>query len=103
MEDRVTREAAEHYLRDVDPMWRAFWFHMHMVAKNLEEFRDGMGKIDDSVFEYHARSHDNDFSRWVREVVGDGALAERLERVMTRQEALSVLTERVAELKAVTE
>jgi hypothetical protein len=98
-EERVTEELARIYLRNVEPMWKAFWFHMHLVAKNLEEFSEGMGQISDEVFAYHASGQKNDFAGWVQEVIGDSVLARRLEAVATKEETARVLRERVAELK----
>lgn len=98
-EERVTEELARIYLRDVEPMWKAFWFHMHLVAKNLAEFAEGMGQISDEVFAYHASGQKNDFAGWVQEVIGDSVLARRLEAVSTKEDTARVLRDRVAELK----
>ena len=99
MDESISREHAERYLGDVEPMWRAFWFHMHLYAKNLEEFRDGLRDISDDIYEYHEKGHKHDAARWVREVVGDGALADEMEKVKTREEAIRVVCDRVAALK----
>lgn len=98
-EEKVTEDIARIYLRDVKPMWKAFWFHMHLVAKNLDEFAAGMARISDEVFVYHASGQKNDFAAWVQEVIGDSILARRLEAVATREEALAVLRRRIDELK----
>ena len=99
MTEEISREHAEHYLRDIEPMWRAFWFHMHFYVKSLEEFCDGLSKIDDNIYEYHEKGHKHDMARWVREVVGDGTLADEMEKIKTREEAIRVVCDRVAELK----
>ncbi len=101
MSEAITKETAEHYLRDISPMWRAFWFHMHLYAKNLVEFSAGLEEIENGIYLYHAEGHKNDFSRWIREVVGDGALADKLEKVRTRVEATEVTKRRVAELQKI--
>ncbi len=88
------------YLRDVEPPWRAFWFHMHRMAKNLAEFADGLGTISDEVFEYHVSGQKNDLERWVQEVIGDAVLAERLSAVRTKEDAARAARERVEELRA---
>lgn len=96
----VERADAEMYLKDVEPMWRAFWFHMHLVAKNLEEFAEGMTAISDEVFAYHVSGQKNDFERWAREVIGDASLANELEEVATKEDAAHIVAARVKELKA---
>lgn len=95
----IPRAEAETLLKDAEPMWRAFWFHMHLVAKNLREFAVGLGEISDDVFAYHVSGQKNDVSRWVREVVGDAPLAAALDGAFTREAAARLVAERVAELE----
>jgi hypothetical protein len=95
---QVNAETARTYLKD--PMWRAFWFHMHLVAKNLREFADGLALVSDDVFAYHVSGQKNDLARWVQEVVGDSELALTLARVKTKEEAATAAKARVAELEA---
>lgn len=98
----LTAEVAQEYLRDVDPMWRSFWFHMHLVAKNLEEFAEGLRQVDDASYNEHVSGQKNDLARWVHEVVGDGVLARRLAAAASKEEAASIVADRVAELKGLT-
>ena len=100
-EDCLTEEAARRYLRDIEPAWRRFWFHMHLMAKNLEEFAMGMGEISDEVFDYHCSGQKNDLAAWVQEVVGDSALARHLESLSAREPMAAACRARVAELKDV--
>jgi hypothetical protein len=99
MTEPISREHAEHYLRDISPMWRAFWFHMHLYVRNLDEFCEGLKGIDDNIYEYHEKGHKHDMARWVREVIGDGTLADEMEKVKTRDEVIRVVCDRVEELK----
>jgi hypothetical protein len=101
MTEGITRESAERHLSDVTPMWRAFWFHPHLVAKNMIEFVAALKEIDDGVYLYHAEGHKNDLAKWIREVVGDGVLADELERVKTRDEAVQVCSNRIDELTGI--
>ena len=98
-DDQVSAEEARMYLKDVEPMWRAFWLHMHLVARNLEEFADGIGRISDDVFAYHVSGQKNDFAKWVQEVIGDSALARSLAGVSTKEDAARIVGERVDVLK----
>ncbi|MFH2062935.1 MAG: hypothetical protein ABIJ46_02155 [bacterium] len=93
------RETAEQYLSDVEPAWRSFWFGPQLMARNLEQFSAGLDRIDDQTYDFHVRGHERQLSRWMREVVGDGALADELDRVRTRDEAAAVVRQRVAELR----
>jgi len=98
-DEKIEADVARIYLRDVEPMWKAFWFHMHLVARNLEEFAAGMGEISDDIFAYHSSGQKNDFAGWIQEVIGDSMLARQLEAVGTKEEAAAALRRRVAELK----
>jgi hypothetical protein len=97
----IEKDTARNYLHDVEPMWRAFWFHPHLMAKNLEEFLAGLKEIDAGVYLYHARGHKNDFSKWVREVVGDGELADKLEKVRIREDAIRIAEQHIKALKKI--
>jgi hypothetical protein len=95
----VSAEIAREYLRDVQPMWKAFWFHMHLVAKNLEEFAEGLSQISDDVFAYHSSGQKNDLADWIHEVIGDSVLARQLRAVRTKDEASLVVHNRLVELQ----
>jgi hypothetical protein len=95
----VSKEIAIEYLRDVDPMWKAFWFHMHLVAKNLEEFAEGLDAISDDVFAYHVSGQKNDLAKWVQEVIGDAVLARDLTQVTAKEQASKIVHDRVKALR----
>lgn len=95
----VTPDLAREYLRDVTPMWRAFWLHMHLMAKSLDELGNGLAAASDEVFSYHVSGQKNDVAGWVREVVGDSHLARTLAYVRTREDAARIVRERVEALK----
>lgn len=100
-DETISEEIANEYLRDIEPMWKAFWFHMHLTAKNLEEFAEGMGQIDDDIFRYHTSGQKNDLVRWVREVIGDSVLARELSSIDSREEAARLVRTRVDALKRI--
>ena len=102
-ERSISAEVAREYLRDVEPMWKAFWFHMHLVAKNLEEFAVGLSSITDEVFRYHTSGQKNDLAKWVQEVIGDSVLARELSSVVSKEEAAEIVRTRVATLRRAAE
>ena len=95
----VSRESAEYYLRNVEPKWKGFWLHMHLVAFNLEEFAAGLASISDEIFAYHVNPPKKDLAKWVREVVGDAELAQALDGVRTKEEVARLVRLRVEDLK----
>lgn len=100
-EDEISAEMAKEYLANVQPMWKAFWLHMHLVAKNLAELGEGLATISDDVFAYHVSGEKNDLARWVHEVIGDTHLARQLQHAKNQQEASRLVLERVSELRSV--
>jgi hypothetical protein len=95
----VPEQIAREYLRDIQPMWKAFWFHMHSVARNLEQFAVGLARISDEIYAYHASGQKNDLADWVQEVVGDAILARHLRSAKDRHDAADIVRVRVDELK----
>jgi len=100
-DETLSADIARSYLRDVEPMWKAFWFHMHLVAKNLEEFAAGLAAVNAEIYAYHSSGQKNDFAAWVQEVIGDNVLARRLEAAGDQAAAARIARERVGELRSV--
>lgn len=96
----ISPDAARHYLRVIEPRWRGFWFHMHLPAFSLEEFVAGLVQIDEDVYDYHVRQHDQRLAAWVQEVVGDAVFAEALRAAPDRAASVAVAQERLKELQA---
>jgi len=70
------------------------------VLWNPRDLSDAVGNMPDEVFSSHVNRQKNDFANWVRDVIGDHALARDL--LQTRYVATTRrhLTERVAFLDA---
>jgi len=101
MKVTLDTENAAYWLREIQPKWKGFWLHMHLVAFSLPEFADALTQITDEVFAYHVSGQKNDFAKWVNEVVGDSELARTLGGVTTKEEAAEAVRERVAVLRRV--
>ncbi|MDD5126944.1 MAG: hypothetical protein PHR43_02440 [Dehalococcoidales bacterium] len=95
---KFTRDIARKMLGDV-PAENSFWCHGGRTLKNLSELESGIKEMTDETFAYHANAEKNDFSNWVREVIGDGKLATDLSRARNRTEAARLVTGRIAFLK----
>ncbi len=59
---------------------KVFWCHDNRVMKNLDELVAALRKMSDDTFRYHVTKDKNDFSKWVRDVIGDSTLAEDLQK-----------------------
>ena len=80
---KTKKEVAELWLRDVrhDKM---FWFHDGRMVKNLDELATTLREMAEETFHSHVAEDKNDFSHWVRDVIGDVTLANQLQKATTQ-------------------
>ncbi|HXZ30120.1 MAG TPA: DUF5752 family protein [Dehalococcoidia bacterium] len=95
---KVSKEEAKRYLGDV-PNDKRFWCHDGKTIKNLRELRKALIDMSDETFHYHLGEGRNDFSKWIREVVGDDKLAEALNKTKSRMQASQTVAERLSFLE----
>jgi hypothetical protein len=92
------KEDAERALSDV-PMENHFWVCDGSVIKNLNELLRSIRKMKKGVYRYHANKEKNDFSNWVRNVMGDVKLAGDLSKAESKKAAIKILNQRIKWLK----
>lgn len=95
---KVDKEEAIRRLGDV-PDDKRFWCHDGKVIKNLKELRKALNDMSDETFHHHLGGGRNDFSKWIREVVGDDKLAEALGKAKSRMHASKAVAERISFLE----
>ena len=69
------------------------------ISKNLTELVDCLNNMTEEVFHHHVSSEKNDFSNWIRDVLGDATLAIKLGSATSSSEAGKIVIERVAWLQ----
>ncbi len=87
------------WLDDV-PEDKVFWCHDGGVVKNLEELFNALRKMSGDTYHYHASRKKNDFSSWIRDVIGDAALAGELVKTATKTAAAHKVEMRLHSLQA---
>jgi len=97
---KLTREAAQKILSNTSAEKR-FFCKDGQVMKNLTELEAALKEMNDETFRYHANEKKNDFSNWVKDVIGDDDLAKELRKCSTRARAAKVVSSRIATLKKV--
>jgi hypothetical protein len=70
------------------------------VIKNLTELIDSLNHMTEEMFHYHVTSEKNDFCNWIRDVLGDEKLASELYQASNPQEAVKILTEKLASFQS---
>lgn len=95
----VTSTTARARLADV-PLEKQFWCSDGRALKNLVELQVALNEMSEEVFRYHSNETRNDFSNWVREVIGEDKLSRDLRKSRTKAEAAKVVASRIAWLKS---
>ena len=95
----ITPEAAQGYLRDVEPAWKAFWFRTGVIALNLADLSAALRNLGDEDYGHHVSGSHNDIAAWVGQVIGDEALSSKLSRAKNRAAAAAAVETRLEELQ----
>jgi len=95
---RVLREKV---LSDVSPH-DAFWTCNGVVCRNIYELISNIEGLNEFSFKYHVNSDKkkNDFAVWIRDVLKDAVLAERLYAISEKDRYVDVIKERAKELES---
>jgi hypothetical protein len=67
--------------------------------RNLEELSVALSNMTEQTFSHHVTEHRNDFSNWIKDVIGDSTLAKNLTKATDRAQASQLVGDRVAWLK----
>ena len=95
---RVDESTARQRLADV-PDEKRFWVTDGRVLRNLKELASALRSMSDEVYTFHAGDSRNDFSNWVRDVIGDNKLSNDLVKSNSPAKAAKAVEERVAWLE----
>ena|SRR3989338_1302787 len=94
----VTKDEAKKYLCDVAPE-QCFWVNNGPILKNIEELANALPDMAEDTFRHHVNNEKNDFSSWVRDIIGDAKLANDLLSSKNRDSALKKVSGRVNSLR----
>jgi hypothetical protein len=96
---KISKEEANRRLGDVMGEKR-FWCQDGRVVKNLKELEDALNSMSDETFHHHVGGGRNDFSNWIRDVVGDEKLANDLNKAKSRIQAGKAVAQRISFLQS---
>jgi hypothetical protein len=80
------------------PEGYVFRCHDGSVFTDVNELAAGLATMADETFAYHSNLEKQDFSNWVRDVIGDKKLANDLAGADSRLEATEYVVARIAYL-----
>jgi hypothetical protein len=96
---KISKEEANRRLGDVADEKR-FWCHDGKHIKNFGELEKALNDMSDETFHYHSSEGRSDFSKWIREVVGDEKLAKDLSKAKSRIQASKAVAQRISFLQS---
>jgi hypothetical protein len=78
------------------PAQYVFYCHDGRVFADLRELAEGLKLMSDETFAYHSNIQKQDFSKWVRDVIGEAELANELAKASNRLQAAEYSVARIA-------
>ncbi len=96
---KISKEEATRRLGNVADDKR-FWCHDGRNIGSLRELGRALNDMSDETFHHHSGGERNDFSKWVREVVGDGTLANELSKAKSQLQASQAVAKRISFLES---
>ena len=94
----VTKEEAKRYLCNVASE-QCFWVNNGPILKNVEELANVLPDMSDETFHHHVNNEKNDFSNWVRDVIGDQKLANDVLSSKNKESVLKKVRNRLNSLR----
>ena len=93
------RECANILLSEVKHPDHYFYLSDGVVIKSLCDLENVMQEMPQEVFDTHVSKTKNDFSKWVKEIVGDNVLGAKLAELKTKDEMAKAVSIRVNYMK----
>ncbi len=94
----IPKDTARQWLADVC-VEKVFYCRDGRVFKNLQELSAGLRSMTADTYNHHVTTDRNDFSNWIRDVIGDEVLAEELRNVEDKAAATMKIEERLTHLR----
>ncbi|MBI2660391.1 hypothetical protein HYX07_04475 [Candidatus Woesearchaeota archaeon] len=94
----VTKDEAKRYLCNAAPE-QCFWVNNGPILKNIEELANYLPDMPNEAFQHHVNSEKNDFSSWIKDIVGDQKLANDLLSSKSRESAVKKIKNRLNSLR----
>jgi len=97
---KIRKEKLDKRWLDDVPEDKVFWCHDGRTVRNMDELAVVLAEMSEDTFCYHANGGKNDFSNWIRDVIGDVKLARELAMVVTKPNAVRKVEMRLRSIGA---
>ena len=74
---------------------QCFWVCNGSILRNIKDLKDSLSKMDKETFLNHVNKEKNDFVAWVKEVLEDSTLANKLARTKTLKSTIKAVEDRL--------
>jgi hypothetical protein len=64
------------------------------MIKSIRELKDALELMSDKTYAYHSNNEKNDFSNWVKDIIGDDKLARDLSKSSDKRQAFEYVKAR---------
>ena len=95
---KITKAVAAKWSGDV-PQEKQFCCLDGRLLKNLPELEVALREMSEETFRHHSNEAKNDFSSWVRDVIGDEKLSRDLRKATSQGQTAKVVNGRIAWLR----
>jgi hypothetical protein len=95
---RTKKEEAAKILNNV-PEEKVFWASNGSALRNMNDLAIALESMNAEHYSHHVNYEKNDFSNWLKEVVGDEILAKELIHARNKESATRKVKERIELLK----
>ncbi|MEM4336902.1 MAG: DUF5752 family protein [Candidatus Woesearchaeota archaeon] len=82
------------------PAENAFLLFNGPKINNLYELAESLENMKETSFRHHVTGQKNDFSNWVRDIIGDKELAAKLLTTNNRTRMANMVRDRISQLEA---
>ena len=79
-----------------DPV--SFWLCTNRKLFSLKELSFSLEEVSDETFRYHVNRDKNDFENWIRDIIQDTELPNKISIIKTKETLTRKIQERVDEL-----
>jgi len=76
-----------------------FWINNGPILRNLKDLKNALKKINEETFKYHVNKEKNDFADWVKNVLNDKTLANKLVKIKTVKTMTKAIEEELKKYK----
>lgn len=94
----MKKEHAKKILGNVPPE-QCFWVNRGPIVKNLMQLPRALRRMKQDTFMHHVDKSKNDFSAWIKHVIGDTTLASSISKLKTKKAMIAELNKRIKLLK----